>query len=68
MATIYKTVEGDMLDAIIARHYGNVNGLDSKIMEANSGLADHGMVLPANLEILLPDLVPVKPEGTKLWD
>jgi len=51
---IYKTFEGDMVDAICARFYTNVP-LDQAITE--------------DLEIILPDIIAVDVEPTiQLWD
>lgn len=51
----YRTVDGDVLDAICARYYG-VDQFDIElVMQANFGLAEYGAVLPAGLEIELPD-------------
>jgi len=68
---IYKTFEGDMVDAICARFYTNVP-LDQAITEvlaANEGLSALGAVLPEDLEIILPDIIAVDVEPTiQLWD
>ena len=51
----YRTIDGDVLDAICARYYG-LDAFDiRKVYEANFGLAEYGAVLPAGLEIELPD-------------
>ena len=53
---IYRTKEGDMVDAIAYRHYGHHVGTTEAILNANHGLADHGLSLPAGLLITLPEL------------
>lgn len=50
----YTTVEGDRVDAIAARELGN-SGFAGLIYDANRGLADLGIILPAGIEITLPD-------------
>lgn len=53
----YITRQGDMVDAIAYRAYGSEhNGTTEAILAANPGLADRGPVLPANVEIVLPDI------------
>lgn len=52
---IYTTKSGDVLDAICFNYYGGA-GFDITIVyEENIGLAAYGPVLPAGLEISLPD-------------
>lgn len=56
---IYTTREGDMLDAIVHRHYeGDSVGLQITL-EANPGIAKLGPVLPPDMDVILPPL-PVK--------
>lgn len=53
----YVTSDGDVLDAIVAAHYGDT--LDSKVeavLAANPGLSALGAVLDAGVRITLPDL------------
>lgn len=70
MAQRYKTRDGDTLDWIVWRHYGTTGGRALElVLEANPGLADHGPVLPAGLDILLPVLAaPGKVDGVRLWE
>ncbi len=52
---LYVTGKGDVLDAICAKHYG-IGAFDLRdIYDANIGLAAHGPVLPAGLQITLPE-------------
>lgn len=54
---IYITRQGDMIDAIAYRTYGTEHaGTTEAILAANPGLGDRGPVLPANVEIMLPDI------------
>lgn len=54
--THYRTRDGDMLDYICWKHYGQQSGAVEAVLVANPGLADLGPVYPAGVEILLPDL------------
>ncbi len=64
----FKTIGGEMLDAIAHKHYqGRVGGTEA-IVNDNIGLARLGPVLPAGLEISLPDLPKIQEEEIRLWD
>lgn len=53
----YLSKEGDVLDAIVWRHYGRQDqGLVVRVLEANRNVADSGFVLPEGTRIALPDL------------
>ena len=56
MATIYKTAQGDMLDYICWKFYGQQSGAVELVLDENPGLADLGPVIPENTTITLPDL------------
>ena len=64
----YTTLDGDMTDAICRRHYGRRRGAVEAVLAANPGLAAMGPLLPAGVEILLPDLPPPGPAVRRLWD
>ncbi len=56
MPATYETRENDVLDEVVWRYYGRQdNGLVEAVLEANRGLAEFGPLLPAALEIILPD-------------
>ena len=59
MATfLYTTSDGDVLDDICFRYYGegyNVSPIPF-VLNANPGLADLGDIYPAGVLIMLPDL------------
>lgn len=64
MARTYTTKELDMVDDIAFFYYGDEEGRTA-IYNANEGLADKGLQLPAGLEIIIPDWekpAPVIPE------
>ncbi len=69
MAAIkFKTIGGEMLDAIAHKHYDGRAGGTEAIVKDNIGLAKLGPVLPAGLEISLPDLPEIQEEEIRLWD
>ena len=69
MSQRYRTKEGDVLDRVCWKHYGAQAGAVEAVLEANTNLAEHGEVLPAGLEIVLPDLVLPETERLfRLWD
>ena len=70
MALKYRTREGDTADLIAWRHYGRQDGqLVEMLVDANPGLADLGPVLPAGVQVLLPDFKePEQVKGVRLWD
>jgi phage tail protein X len=67
----YITNDGDMVDAICALVYGSdVVGIAETVLEMNPGLAAYGEVLPAGVEILLPEPKGVTApavETVRLW-
>ena len=68
--TTYRSVDGDVVDAVCRRFYGREAGAVEAVLEANPGLAELGPTLPAGIEIHLPDLPrPLETIPTvKLWD
>jgi len=65
--TLYRTIDGDMVDTICKRHYGT-EAQAVAVYEANPGLAQMGPVLPKGVEINLPETAtePVR-ELKRLW-
>lgn len=69
LATEYVTIEGDVLDAIIFRIYGQGPDALSVVMDANP----HIRALPVHLPVGTRIHLPVLPEATpakrvRLWD
>lgn len=67
---IYRTSDGDMVDRICWGYYDNGQQALAveRVLEANPGLAAYGPVLPAGVDITLPDLP--QPETTpiiRIW-
>lgn len=69
MTATYQTKDGDVLDDVVSRYYGDTaNGIVELVLEANRGLADLGPVLPAGVSITLPDRPAVATESlVRLW-
>lgn len=65
----YVTSDGDMLDAIVARHYGDTQGGKVEtVLDSNPGLAARGPVYPAGIRIILPPITaPRHSETEQLW-
>lgn len=69
MSTTYLTSQGDTLDYICWKFYGQQSGAIEAVLEANPGLADLGTNIPQNTEITLPVLADPASEvqPIRLW-
>lgn len=56
MSRVYTTVQGEMLDAICRKIYGDESGYVENLVSANPGLADASYILPLGTKIILPDV------------
>lgn len=66
-----RAAQGDTLDAICYRMYGRTAGVTEAALEANTGLADRGPVLPLGTVVTLPepaDAVQPTAQQVQLWD
>ncbi len=64
----YTTKDGDVLDAICWKYYGNTTGVVEKVLQANRHLAELGAIFSAGVKIVLPDLAQEEEtESVKLW-
>ncbi len=65
----YVSSDGDVLDAIVAAHYGDtLDGKVEAVLAANPGLSALSAVLDAGVRIALPDLSITGPvETEQLW-
>ncbi|WP_175772700.1 tail protein X [Paraburkholderia phenazinium] len=52
--------QGDTVDSLCWRHYGRTDGTVEAVLEANAGLADHGVFLPIGTPVFLPELAAVQ--------
>ncbi|MBT9383338.1 tail protein X [Pseudooceanicola sp. CBS1P-1] len=69
MAVIYTTAEGDQLDLICYRQYGQQAGAVEQVLDANPAIALTAHWLPAGITLTLPDLTADDTTGTaRLWD
>lgn len=69
MKDVYRTKEGETIDEIAFRHYGRHSGTTEAVLEANPGLGEQPLTLPAGLEIKLPDVSKQKSRhSVKLYD
>lgn len=68
--TSYVTRQGDMVDYICWRYYGNERGTVEMVLAANPGLANLGSVLGAGITITLPEMTATSTQDNtiKLWD
>lgn len=55
-ATVLRSVDGDVLDGVVWRHYGRIPGAVEQVLAANPGLAALGPVLPPGTRVELPEL------------
>lgn len=70
MATVYTTRQGEMVDMVCRRVYGDESGYVERVLDVNPGLAVMTVPLPIGTRIVLPDLQPSAPERqlVALWD
>ena len=68
-ALSYVSSDGDILDAVVAAHYGDtLDGKVEAVLAANPGLGALGAVLDAGVRIVLPDLsTSTTVETAQLW-
>jgi len=62
--------QGDMVDAICRRVYGDESGFVEAVLGANPGLAALGPILPEGTEVTLPVVNPEPAQAplVTLWD
>lgn len=56
MGRVYTTIQGEMLDAICRKIYGDESGYVEQVLEANPGLSALSHRLPIGTKIKLPDM------------
>lgn len=69
---IVRANQGDTLDAVVWRYYGQTVGYVETVMAANPGIAGLGIILPLGTEVKLPVSITVEAENeaglVRLWD
>ncbi|MEL4069605.1 tail protein X [Ochrobactrum sp. GPK 3] len=70
MSRIYTTKQGEWLDMICRREYGDESGFVEQVLAVNPGLADLPPKLPLGTVIRLPELTraDATPSVISLWD
>lgn len=70
MSKTHVSIEGETVDAIAFAYFGRHQGTTEAIYDANPGLADHGLLLPAGLSIAIPEMPAEAPSArtVKLYD
>ncbi|MGQ3670793.1 tail protein X [Xanthobacter sp. TB0136] len=69
MADKIITGQGDMVDTICRRTYGDESGYVEAVLAANPGLAAKGPILPMGTVVVLPDIeASTEVQVVKLWD
>ena len=69
MATQIRTLQAETVDALCWRHYGHTLGAVEAVLQANPGLASHGLILPQGILVLMPTLpAPATKPTVSLWD
>ena len=53
---IVRALQGDTVDSLCWRHYGRTVGTVEAVLEANTGLANLGVVLPVGTPVYMPAL------------
>ncbi len=65
----YVTVPGDVLDKLAWRFYGRSSGNVERVLAANPGLSDRGLILPPGINIWFPPPAAQRPRSlVRLFD
>lgn len=68
MSIIYTTKDGDVLDAICFKYYGESKGTTEQVIEANRHLANEPEIFETGVKITLPQInLNEESEVIKLW-
>lgn len=61
--------QGDTIDMICRRYYGETAEITERVYRANPGLCELGPVLPIGTAVRLPDVEPKRQRASvQLWD
>jgi phage tail protein X len=69
MARVVYARQGDTVDLICLRQYGQTAAVTELVYRANPGLCELGPVLPIGTAVTLPDAAPQPEQNVvQLWD
>ncbi|SDA21523.1 tail protein X [Sphingomonas sp. NFR15] len=71
MADVIRAQQGDTLDALLWRERGLTASDAVRVLEANPGLADQGVILPLGTPVTVPASASPTPRAlplVQLWD
>lgn len=65
-----QAMQGDTIDLICWRYYGQTQGITEQVLEANPHLAGQGVILDIGIIVNLPDIVTRQQQqhSINLWD
>lgn len=64
---VVRTQQGDTVDLVALRHYGDTRMVEA-ILAANPGLSAHGATLPLGVSVTLPPAEVKTRQAITLWD
>jgi phage tail protein X len=67
MAKTIRTSDGDRLDTLCFRYYGNLMRIVEAVLDANPGLANIVQPFAAGVVIVLPDINVTPEKPIQLW-
>lgn len=67
MARTIRTSDGDRLDSLCFRYYGDLQGTVEAVLDKNPGLADIAQPYGAGVLIVLPDIEVQVEKPIQLW-
>ena len=67
MARTIRTSDGDRLDILCFRYYGDLQGTVEAVLDANPGLPDIAQPYAAGVVIVLPDIEVQVEKPIQLW-
>ncbi|WP_445495688.1 tail protein X [Photorhabdus sp. SF281] len=61
--------QSDTVDALCWRHYGRTQGVTERVLIANPGLVEYGVILPHGTVVEMPEAMPAATKPIlQLWD
>jgi len=67
---LLRAMQNESVDALCYRHYGSTQGQVERVLIANPGLADFGVIVPEGMLVDMPDSVLSSTQKPliNLWD